>query len=82
MGASGRIYSISVCCLQYFLDDGDASNEVCYWGDHTFFSHMLNLMGKKTVRATVRFAPFDSSVTDRKELARLLREEVLKLKEG
>lgn len=78
--AAQHIHSLHVSCLQYSLDDGDAANDVCYWGDHTFFSHMLNLMGKKTVRATVRFAPFDSNTTDRKELARQLREEVLKLK--
>jgi lyso-ornithine lipid O-acyltransferase len=80
--AAQHVHSISVSCLQYALDDGDAANEVCYWGDHTFFPHMLNLLGKRTVQATVRFAPFDSNVTDRKELAKRLREEVLKLKES
>jgi 1-acyl-sn-glycerol-3-phosphate acyltransferase len=80
--AARHVHSLSVSCLQYALEDGDASNEVCYWGDHTFFPHMLNLLGKQTVRATVRFAPFDTAITDRKELARLLREKVLKLKEG
>jgi len=80
--AARHVHSISVGCLQYALDDGDAANEVCYWGDHSFFPHMLNLLGKRTLRATVRFARFDSDVTDRKEVARLVREEVLKLKEG
>ena len=79
--AARHVHSLFVGCLQYALDDGDAGNEVCYWGGHTFFPHMLNLLGKRTVNATVHFAPFDSNVTDRKELARQLREEVLKLKE-
>ncbi|HEY3763348.1 MAG TPA: lysophospholipid acyltransferase family protein [Verrucomicrobiae bacterium] len=78
--AAQHVHSLHVGCLQYSLDEGDAGNEVCYWGDHSFFSHMLNLMGHRTLRASVRFAPFDSDVTDRKELARQLREEVLKLK--
>ncbi|HZF02057.1 MAG TPA: lysophospholipid acyltransferase family protein [Methylomirabilota bacterium] len=71
-----------ICCVQYALEDGDASNDICYWGDHTFFPHLLNLMSQRNIRATVRFAPFQSQTTDRKELARQLREEVLKLKNG
>ena len=62
------------------LDDGDAGNEVCYWGDHTFFPHMLNMLGKRKIRATIRFAPVPSPAKDRKQLAVQLREEVLKLK--
>lgn len=78
--AAGQAHPLSVCCIQYDLDDGNAAEDVCYWGDDTFLPHMLNLLGKRTLRATVRFAPFQSTTTDRKELARELREEVLKLK--
>ncbi len=38
--------------------DGDAKQEVCYWGDHAFFPHIINLLGKKSVRATLRFGKF------------------------
>jgi lyso-ornithine lipid O-acyltransferase len=69
-----------VGCVQYALDDGDPGEEVCYWGDHTFFPHMLNLMGKQTVRVTMRFARFEEEAANRKELAQRLREEILKLK--
>ncbi len=74
---------IAVGFLHYELDDGDARNEVCYWGDHTFFTHAVNLLGKKCrVRATMRFGIFQRKSDDRKELARELREEVLRLKHG
>ena len=73
-------HEISVGCIRYDLHDGDAGNEVCYWGDHTFFPHLMNLLGKKSVHATLRFKKFPRTTEDRKELARQLREAVLKLK--
>jgi 1-acyl-sn-glycerol-3-phosphate acyltransferase len=71
---------ISVGYLHYELDGGDARTEVCYWGDHTFFPHAVNLLGKRRVRATMRFAKFQRTTDDRKELAKQLREAVLELK--
>lgn len=79
--AIGHPHPLAVGCIQYALDDGDPSDDVCYWGNDTFFPHMINLMSKRTVRATVRFAPVQSVTADRKELARQLRDAVLKLKE-
>jgi len=73
-------HPISVAWLHYDLADGDAKQEVCYWGDHSFFPHLLNLMGKRRVRATLRFAKFHRTTGDRKELAQQLREAVLELK--
>ena len=72
-------YEISIACLQYELDDGDPKTEVCYWGEHAFFPHLLNLLGKRRIRATLRFGKFSSPTDDRKELAVQLREAVLKL---
>jgi hypothetical protein len=66
--------------IQYELDDGDAGNDVCYWGDVTFFAHLLNLLSKRTFRASVRFAPIPSIDPSRKELAQQLHSEMLKLK--
>jgi 1-acyl-sn-glycerol-3-phosphate acyltransferase len=71
---------ITVGYLHYELDDGDARNEVCYWGDHTFFTHAVNLLSKRCrVRATMRFGPFQRTTNDRKELAVQLRAAVLAL---
>jgi 1-acyl-sn-glycerol-3-phosphate acyltransferase len=77
-----QTHPITVGCVGYALDDGDVSEDICYWGDVTFFPHMLNLLSKRAVRASVRFARFERGGTDRKELARQLRLEVLKLKGG
>lgn len=74
-------HEISVGWLHYDLEDGDAATEVCYWGDHTFFPHALNLLGKKTIRATLRFGKFRRTTDDRKELAAQLRAAVTALKE-
>jgi hypothetical protein len=46
----------------------------------TFFAHLLNLLSKRTFRATVRFAPIPSIDANRKELAQQLHSEMLKLK--
>lgn len=73
-------HEISVSWIHYELADGNAANEVCYWGDHTFFTHLVNLLGKKSVHASLRFGKFQRTTEDRKELARQLREAVLELK--
>ena len=73
-------YPLSVSAIQYAIEDGDAGGEVCYWGDHTFLPHLLNLLGKRAVRATVRFATVQRTGADRKQLARQLRGEILRLK--
>jgi 1-acyl-sn-glycerol-3-phosphate acyltransferase len=75
-------HPINVGYMRYELDDGDASEEVCYWGDHDFFPHTVNLLGKRSVRATVRFGNFLRTTDDRKELAKELREAVLNLKQS
>ena len=72
-------HEISVGWLHYELPGGNAENEVCYWGDHAFFPHLLNLLGKKSVRATLRFGKFQRTTDDRKELAKQLRAAVLEL---
>jgi 1-acyl-sn-glycerol-3-phosphate acyltransferase len=73
-------HPISTAWIHYELPDGDAKQEVCYWGEHTFFPHLLNLLGKKNVGATLRFGNFQRTTDDRKELAGQLRVAVLKLK--
>ena len=73
-------HEISVGWLHYELADGDARQEVCYWGDHAFFPHLLNLLGKKSIRATLRFGEFQRPTDDRKELAKQLHAAVLELK--
>lgn len=78
--AAQPAHPLTVSAIGYTLEDGDAGAEVCYWGDHTFFPHVLNLLSKRAVQATVRFAPFPRTGQDRKQLALQLREEILMLK--
>lgn len=69
-------------CIGYALEDGDIVEEVCYWRDMTLVPHLINLLGKRTVHASVRFAQIRDRSADRKELAQQLRAEVLKLRDG
>lgn len=73
-------HEIATLYLHYELADGDAKNEVCYWGDHRFFPHLLNLLGKKSIQATLRFGKFQRATDDRKELAKQLHAAVTELK--
>ena len=73
-------HEISLACLRYELDDGDAKQEVFYWGNHTFLPHLLNLLSKRRVRATLRFGKFNRTTDDRKELAKQLHAAVMELK--
>ncbi|HUA38258.1 MAG TPA: lysophospholipid acyltransferase family protein [Candidatus Sulfopaludibacter sp.] len=79
--ATDPAWPLAIGWIHYDIDDGDASEEVCYWGDHTFFPHMLNLLSKRHVRAMVRFGQCPERSSDRKELAQQLRAEILALKE-
>ncbi len=67
--------------IQYELDDGDSEKEVCFWSDMVLVPHLINLLSKHSVRATVRFAPLLANHTGRKDLARRLHAEVIRLKE-
>jgi 1-acyl-sn-glycerol-3-phosphate acyltransferase len=80
--ATQPAWPLAIGWIHYEIDDGDAGQEVCYWGDHTFFPHMLNLLSKRRVRAIVRFGQFSERSSDRKELAQRLRAEILGLKEN
>jgi 1-acyl-sn-glycerol-3-phosphate acyltransferase len=77
---SGR--AVMAAHIHYELADGegDASEEVCYWKDMTLLPHMINLLGKRSIRARVRFTSGPAGNPDRKELARQLHAEVLRLK--
>ena len=75
-------HEISVGWLHYEVPDGDARREVCYWGDDTFLPHLLNLLGKKSIRATLRFAKFQRTTDDRKVLATQLHAAVMELSDA
>jgi len=66
--------------LRYELGDGDVSEEVCYWKDMTLVPHLINLCSKRTVRASAHFNCLREGNADRKQLARQLHAEVVRMK--
>ena len=76
--ATRQSHSLTAGHLRYDLRDGNASEEVCYWKDMTLLPHLINLLSK----ASVRFTRIGRGSTNRKELARQLHSEVLRLKEA
>lgn len=76
----GRRHPLSVAHISYEVEDGDAGEDVCYWGDMTFGAHLLKLLTKGRVSASVTFTAVEKCADCRKELARQLRSEVLRLK--
>jgi 1-acyl-sn-glycerol-3-phosphate acyltransferase len=76
----GRRHPLSVAHISYEVEDGDAGEDVCYWGDMTFGPHLLKLLSKRHVRASVTFTAVEHHADSRKELARQLHSEVSRLK--
>jgi 1-acyl-sn-glycerol-3-phosphate acyltransferase len=70
---------ITPCAIRYELEDGDAGREVCWWGDMEFLSHVWNLLGKKSVQATVVFGEALTATSDRKQLSAVLHQQVARL---
>jgi 1-acyl-sn-glycerol-3-phosphate acyltransferase len=68
-----------VAHVSYELRDGSVPGEVAYWGDMTLLPHLLNLLTKKEITATVRFQIARVAGADRKTLARHLREQIKNL---
>jgi 1-acyl-sn-glycerol-3-phosphate acyltransferase len=71
---------LSVACIGYAVADGSAENDVCYWGEVTFFPHLVKLMARKKILACVRFGVVERGTDNRKDLARRLHAEVVRLK--
>ena len=74
-------YPLTTSLIAYRLDDGDVTEEVCYWKDMTLVPHLINLLSKKRIEVSVQFSQLRKASSNRKELARQLHSEVLKLKQ-
>ncbi len=75
-------HPLTLACLGYGLaqSEGNPGEEVCYWGDMTLVPHLVNLLSKPCVDATVVFTTYEQPETCRKALARQLHQEVTRLK--
>jgi lyso-ornithine lipid O-acyltransferase len=65
--------------ISYVVDEGSVAMDVCYWGEMSFFPHLLNLLSKPKVEAQVRFSPEVRKFADRKQAAQTTWEEVIGL---
>ena len=70
---------VNVACICYTLAEGDVGRDVAYWGDVTFFPHLLKLLSLRGLSATVAFSAEARVFTDRKIAASATRDEVLRL---
>lgn len=80
--ATRHLHALFAGVIQYEIEDGNVTEEICYWKDMKMLPHALNLLSKRSIRASLRFTQLRGSSTDRKELARQLHSEVLRLKES
>lgn len=71
---------ITAAAISYSISGGDAAREACYWGDMTLLPHLLNLLTKESVHATVKFSQQHLQFSDRKQAARTMRFEVERLR--
>jgi len=77
----GSNHPLAVGLISYQLEDGDPGEEVCYWRDMTLVPHLINLLAKRHVQASVRFFQSAQKNMRRKELATQLHAAMLRLKE-
>jgi 1-acyl-sn-glycerol-3-phosphate acyltransferase len=71
---------ITAAAIDYLVTDGNAALEACYWGDMTLLPHVLNLLTKESVQATLRFSCEQLTFKDRKEAARVMQSRVEQLR--
>jgi len=70
---------VTAAVIRYAVPDGDPAEDVCYWGDMTLATHLLNLLQKDSIHASVRFGEQHFRFADRKEAARIMQQEVERL---
>jgi 1-acyl-sn-glycerol-3-phosphate acyltransferase len=80
--AARQAHPLSAGLIQYALDDGDVGEEVCYWKDMTLVPHLLNLCSKRAIQASLHFKQVREGNAGRKQLARQLHAEVLRMKQA
>ncbi len=74
--AAENDWPVSSAWIGYRLNEGSAAEEVCYWGEMTFLPHFLNLLSKPSIQAKVVYAPAIPRGLNRKQMAKLLHDQV------
>lgn len=78
--ATGLDQALFVGHIAYAIREGSLENDVCYWGDMTFFPHAVGMLTRPRIAAHVRFGRVANPERDRKDLARQLHAEVVRLR--
>lgn len=73
---------ITAAHVGYRIECGSVGQDIAYWGEMTFFPHLIKLLMKDGIEAEVRFAPQSRVFPDRKEAALEMQQEVVQLKVG
>jgi lyso-ornithine lipid O-acyltransferase len=71
---------VTAAAIDYFIPDGDAAREACYWGEMKLFPHLLNLMSKESVRVRLGFSEEHLQFSDRKQAAQTMHRQVERLR--
>jgi len=80
--ATGTDHELFAGHITYAITEGSLENDVCYWGDMAFLPHAVKLLTRPRVAARVSFSRVQTSEASRKDLARQLHAEVVRLKIG
>jgi lyso-ornithine lipid O-acyltransferase len=70
---------ITPSCLAYEIKGGDPRKDICYWGDMTFATHFLGLLGKGKIHAHLSIGKPRVDLADRKSASRILHNDVTEL---
>jgi len=72
-------WPVSAARIGYTLAGGSAETDVCYWGDMTFFPHLVRLLCREGIRAKVVYGSAALPAGNRKQLALQLHRQVTDL---
>lgn len=67
---------ITPAAISYQAPTGDLKNDVCYWGDHTFATHIIRLAKIRNLTAHLTIGSAPLLPADRKTAAQILHTEV------
>lgn len=74
--------AVTPVAMDYQLEAGDASREVCWWGEMTLLPHLLKLLTKPRIDALVEFCSAPHVWRNRKVAALLTREQIAAMKDA
>jgi lyso-ornithine lipid O-acyltransferase len=73
---------ITPAAISYAASSGDLAHDVCYWGDHTFASHIVRLAKIQNLTAHFIIGQTPTLPSDRKTAAQILHSEVSMLRKS